>query len=205
MSDSAAVSIAHLGGIVAQPPEPSTALGVAVPTPGAQPAPPAPRVEDDDDEEVRNAREKKARERKDRRAKKARKRDDDDDGEDDPDDDDDDDEEESSAASVTGRARRRERARCKAIFDAALATGVPGARGLAAHFAFATSMKRSSAIGAMEAALAAMPRVPARAGLDARMEGAAIPRVAADAGQGGEMQPWQRMQRARAKARGEKA
>ena len=74
---------------------------------------------------------------------------------DDPDakaDDDEDSDEEMRGKSAASSARRRERARCAAIF-ACRAAG--GNAALAAHFAFNTTMTRSEAIAALEAAPAA--------------------------------------------------
>lgn len=75
---------------------------------------------------------------------KAHKRNEEDRVEDDLADDGDDDEQELSASSVAGRARHRERVRCKAISEAALATGVSEALDLAAHFVFKTAMRSIS-------------------------------------------------------------
>jgi hypothetical protein len=167
------ISFAHLAGI----PPAETAIGSTVPVPGQRAE--GKEVDDDggDEEMKRQAEEEEVRKgKKARRAKKAKKRDDEDDGEDDPEDDEEDEEEDMKASSVTGRARRRERARCAAIFAHQAAAGNAP---LAAHFAFSTAMTRHQAIAALEAAVAAMGPRARRGGLDARMDGR--PAVGGDA------------------------
>jgi hypothetical protein len=174
-----AVHLAHLSGTTALH---SGSVPPAPPAATAASAPAQPRAEDDDEDE--DAKRAKAQ----RRRTKARKRDEDDDGDDDPDEDEDEDEEEDmKASSVTGRARMRERRRLSAIFAAGADLNVTGARELAQHFAFETSMPRKQAIAALKSAAAALPKpgaTQARRGLTERMQEAAVPNVPGNDGAG---------------------
>jgi hypothetical protein len=92
----------------------------------------------------------------------------------DPDAEDEDPDEEVRGKSAAATARRRERARCAAIFGSKHAQGRVA---LAAHFAFNTTMTRSEAIGALkDAPMAAATRTPNSA------RQAANPQVSSSAG-----------------------
>jgi hypothetical protein len=81
-------------------------------------------------------------------------------------------------------ARTSERARCAAIFASPSAGVRPD---MAAHLAFNTSMSRKEAIAMLDAVAAGSTRP---SGLAARMAGAKVPNIGADAeGAGGEMSP----------------
>jgi len=74
--------------------------------------------------------------------------------------------EEMTGKSGNAQARRRERARCKAIFGHKAAGRNPA---LAAHLAFNTSMSRSQAIATLKAGGVAAPAASRPGGLAARM------------------------------------
>ena len=121
---------------------------------------------------------KKAKEKADRKNDDADDNDPDDDGDDDEDEDegdDDGDREEASAASPAYAARRRERARCAAIFADPAAALNPA---LAAQLAFGTSLPRSEAVAVLRAG--GIPAASGRRGLADRMQAAGIPAVGPD-------------------------
>ena len=161
-------------------------------TPAAKPAAVTPRAESGDDDmkklqEDLAAAEKRAEDAEQRAAAaeeevkklKASKKDPDEDDDEDDDeegDDDSDREEMSRPKSRVGAARKRERARCAAIF------AVPEAANntrLAAELAFATDLTRSAALAVMKAAPA---QVTGRTGLSARMAVEPTPVVGPDPG-----------------------
>ena len=120
--------------------------------------------EDPDDEDARKAKRAKA---------KAKAEEGDDDS-------DDKDEKDAKASAV----RRRERARCAAIFAAPAAASRPD---FAAHLAFGTSMNRSSAVAMLEAASAGhgdddRPQPRGSRSLRQRMERAPAPNVGPNGG-----------------------
>ena len=97
----------------------------------------------------------------------------------DPDAEDDDKEEEMRGNSAAAAARRRERARCSAIFGSKHAEGRAP---LAAHFAFNTTMSRSEAIAALAASpVSAQPGAraahPGRAASNPQVSGQGAPAV----------------------------
>ena len=92
-------------------------------------------------------------------------------------------EDEMAGESVAAQSRRRERARCAAIFADAAAARAPA---LAAHLAFETALPRAAALATLQAGLAALNATtpvatPARAALAARMQSAPAPQVGDEA------------------------
>lgn len=90
----------------------------------------------------------------------------------------DDDEDEMRGSGSRAAARRRERARCKAIFSVAAAGTHPH---VAANLAFNTDMPRAQAIAVLESIAATEP-TRRGASLADRMAAAPVPRVGADGG-----------------------
>lgn len=131
----------------------------------------ARRAEDDDKDE--RAEDDEKDEKEGRRAKKA---------EDEDLDDEDDSDEEMRGSSASAKARRRERARCAAIFGCAAAGVRPD---IAASLAFTTTMSRREALSVLQTAAAG--GAPQRqAGLADRMAAAKVPNVP---GEGGNSNP----------------
>jgi hypothetical protein len=99
-------------------------------------------------------------------------------------------------------ARRRERARCAAIFGVAAAGTRPD---MAAYFAFGTNMPRSAAVNALKAVVAGQPEpAKARGGLSSRMANTPSPNVGAEPAQpSGSASLAQQIVAAGKKARGE--
>ena len=147
--------------------------------------------EEDGDEEGRRAEEDEGEEddggdrddkdgKKGKKAKRARRAEDDEHAEED---DEDDDESEMRGNGSRAQARRRERARCSAIFSCAAAAINPAA---AANLAFNTAMPRSQAIAVLQSIASGTPARPAGASgrqtLDQRMAAAQVPSGGADGG-----------------------
>ena len=111
------------------------------------------RADDDNDEDAEDGDDKKSKKSKraeddsDDEDDKKSKRADDEKDDDKMEDDGDDDEEEMRGKSAVARARRRERARCAAIFRSKMAGKNPV---LAANLAFNTSMTRKEALAVLE-------------------------------------------------------
>ena len=151
----------------------ATAPGaVADAAPPAQAAKAADRAEDDDEDAEAGKKAEKPKAKS--KAKKKAKADEDEGGEEDDEGDDDSDGDEMSAAASPAirAARRRERARCAAIFADAAAGNNPA---LAAQIAFGTDLPRAQAIGLLKVG-GSRP-----GGLHARMQAAAIPNPGPDA------------------------
>ncbi len=121
--------------------------------------------DDKDEEEDRDG-------KKGKKAKKAKRAEEDDDGADAEDDDSD---EEMRSNSAAANARRRERARCKAIFSCAAAGSRPD---VAASLAFTTTMSRSEAIAVLTTA--AVGSAPRGSRLNERMSHVSVPSAGAD-------------------------
>ena len=120
----------------------------------------AERAEEDDKDDGEDDKEKKGK-----KAKRAE---------------DDDDDEEMSGNSASAKARRRERARCAAIFASPAAGIRPD---VAAHVAFNTNMSRGDAIAMLDS-VSAGHQAPSRQGLGSRMADAAVPHVGSSPGPG---------------------
>lgn len=141
--------------------------------------------ESDEDYEARKAADKKKREAvKKKEEEEAAKKSDEDDEDSDPDADDD--EEEMRGKSHAARARRRERARCAAIFLSPIAAKNPA---LAANLAFATALPRKEALTVLENTPApAASSIAARAA--ANPNGLGMPTPEAPRGEAAIEQSW---------------